>query len=130
MMNALTCRMLMNSQYDDELFSDNYFNNTDKNLRRGVHVAYTCLRRYKMWRLADRNPCDQSQTVVFHPFPVPMTAFVNGLDLVVSRNIGPYSSVILISRMYPNDYRCRLLQSDIWPSRQGSVPQWLVFSIW
>ena len=26
-----------------------------KNLRRGVHFAYTCLRRYKMWRLACRN---------------------------------------------------------------------------
>ena len=80
-----------------------------------------------MWRLADRNPCDQSQTVVFHPFPVPMTAFVNGLDLEVSGNIVPF---ILISRMYPNDYRCGLLQSDMWPSRQGNVPNWLLFLAW
>ena len=29
--------------------------NNLKNLRRGVHFAYTCLRRYKMWRLACRN---------------------------------------------------------------------------
>jgi len=82
-----------------------------KNLRRGVHFAYTRLRRYKMWRLADRN----------------VHTCVKRAQM--AHIVDAHLPAIFKSRIYHYDYRCGR-HSPIYASRHGNVPKLLGFSAW